>query len=390
MRILLISHTCQSRLEGQPRAHHLSRQPDVDLHVLAPDRWWEYTYWRNAQQPIDANFGFTVGKIRLPWAGPAQWYMHHYVGLAKLLREFKPDIIDLWEEPWGAVSVQTCRLRNKLLPNTKIVMETEQNVHKRLPPPFEQMRSYTLANADFAVGRSPEAIDILRSKGYAGPAEFVPNAADTGMFKPMDRAACRTKLQLDNKPDAFWIGYVGRFVEQKGLADLVAALALCPPNFQLLFVGEGPFEPMLREQIAALNLDPARVKFVPTVPMQTVPTVMNAVDVLALPSRTTQTWKEQFGRVIIEAHACRTPVVGSDSGAIPSVIGDGGLTFAEGSAAELATALRALASDPELRRSLGLIGQRQVHRTFNWDCVAEQMYGIYSRLLQPTTAVALA
>jgi glycosyltransferase involved in cell wall biosynthesis len=391
MRILLISHTCVSRLEGQPRARHLSRIADVNLHVLVPSRWWEYTQWRYAERPAPgAEFDYTVGQVRIPWAGPGQWYLHHYKGLAKLLREFKPDVIDLWEEPWGLVSVQACWLRNRLLPNTKIVMETEQNVDKRLPPPFEQMRSYTMANADFAIGRNPEAIEILRRKGYAGPAEVVPNAVDTDLFRPMDRAACRAELGMESGPDTYWIGYVGRLVEQKGGGDLLTALAACPPNFKLLFVGEGPFERNLRDQIARLRLDPDRVKFVPPVPLHQVATVMNAVDVLALPSRTTNTWKEQFGRVIIEAHACGIPVVGSDSGAIPSVIGDGGLTFPEGNAAELATALRALASDPELRHSLGAAGRRQANQAYTWDCVAEQMHGVYGRLLQPANAVAVA
>ncbi len=390
MRILMISHTCQSRLEGQPKAQQLARIPGVELHLVVPDRWWEYTRWRCPEPPVGAGFGFTVGKVRLAWGGPAKWYMHYYPRLGDVLRGFRPDVIDLWEEPWGLVSVQACRIRNRYLPGCKIVTETEQNVDKRLPPPFEQMRAYTLANADYAVGRNPEAVEILRRKGYTGPAEVVPNAVDADLFRPMDRAACRGELGLDGSPGTFWAGYVGRMVEEKGLADLVAALAHCPPSFRLLLVGGGDFEPALRAQAAALGLAPDRVRFMPAVPMPKVATVMNALDVLVLPSRTTPSWKEQFGRVIIEAHACGTPVVGSDSGAIPSVIGDGGLTFAEGNPAELATALRALASDPELRHSLGEAGRRQVHGAYTWDRVADQMHGIYDRLLRQPAAVAMA
>ena len=400
MRILMISHTCQSRLEGQPKAQHLARLADVDLHVVVPDRWWEYTRWRCPEPPTHSEFEYTVGKVRLPWGGPAKWYLHHYAGLGEVIRRFRPHVIDLWEEPWGAVSLQACRIRNRYLPDCKIVTETEQNVDKRLPPPFERMRRYTLANADYAVGRNAEAIDILRRKGYAGPAEVVPNAVDTDLFRPLDRAACRAELGLgtggvdgravDGQLDPFWVGYVGRLVEEKGLGDLVAALAHCPPHFRLLLVGEGDFEPQLRARAAAIGLDPGRVVIRPQVELPQVATVMNALDVFVLPSRTTATWKEQFGRVIIEAHACGTPVVGSDSGAIPTVVGDGGLTFPEGNPAELAAALRALASDAELRHSLGQAGRRQVYAAYTWDRVAEQMHGIYDRLLRQPAAVAMA
>ncbi len=67
---------------------------------------------------------------------------------------------------------------------------------------------------------------------------------------------------------------------------------------------------------------------------------MNAIDVFVLPSRTTPRWKEQFGRVIIEAQACGTPVIGSDSGAIPEVVGKGGWIVPERDPPGLANALR--------------------------------------------------
>ena len=134
--------------------------------------------------------------------------------------EFQPDIIDLWEEPWGLVSAQVCRLRNRLLPSTMILSETEQNIDKRLPFPFEQIRKYTLRNADYAVGRNEAALEVLRAKGYAGPAEVVPNAVDAELFHPMDREECRRALGLTG----FVAGYVGRLVPEKGLMEMIEAL----------------------------------------------------------------------------------------------------------------------------------------------------------------------
>ena len=91
------------------------------------------------------------------------------------------------------------------------------------------------------------------------------------------------------------------------------------------------------------------------------------LDVLVVPSHTTSTWKEQFGRVIIEALWCGVPVVGSDSGEIPWLIEltGGGLVFPEGDSGALAAHLRRLREAPELRRELAGTGRAAVERLFS-------------------------
>lgn len=386
IRVLLISHTCQSRTEGQPKARCLSRMPGVVLRVLTPDRWRHYGTWRAADRPAAGEFDCEVGRVRWPWVGPAQFYLHYYPNLARTLTEFRPDVIDLWEEPWGLVSAHACRLRNTLLPAAKVVAETEQNIDKILPFPFERFRAYTLRNADYAVGRNAAAVSILRRKGYTGPAEVVPNAVDAEMFRPLGpatRAAIRREMGLPES--AFVAGYVGRLVQEKGLADLVDALPHCPPDVRLLFVGAGPFRETLERRVRELGRV-QQVSFLPGRPLEQLPGVMNALDVLTLPSRTTPRWKEQFGRVIIEAHACGVPVVGSDSGAIPEVVGDGGLVVPEGDPAALARAFTELRSNPDPAREMGKAGRRQVEAQYTWERVAERMLTIYRRVTTSTQA----
>jgi glycosyltransferase involved in cell wall biosynthesis len=108
---------------------------------------------------------------------------------------------------------------------------------------------------------------------------------------------------------------------------------------------------------------------------------MNAIDVLALPSRTTARWKEQFGRVLIEANACGTPVIGARSGAIPDVVGGGGLTFPERDPKSLADAIRQLHADPADARKMGQSGRQQVDEHYTWERVAQRMYSIYQTLV---------
>src|SRR5207237_3927991 len=111
------------------------------------------------------------------------------------------------------------------------------------------------------------------------------------------------------------------------------------------------------------------------------PEYMNLFDVLALPSRSTAKWKEQFGRVLVEAMACGTPPVGSSSGEIPNVIVDAGLIFQEGDIAALAASLGSLYYDPELRQRLSTEGRQRVLEDFTHRKIAEQTVQLYSHVL---------
>ena len=378
IKILLISHTCQSPAEGQPKAELLHAMPDMDLRVLIPNRWKHYGQWRPVTFVDHAAAHYQVGKVRWPWVGRAQFYLHYYPELPKILRAFRPDVIDLWEEPWGLVSAHAVWLRDRILPGAKIISETEQNINRILPPPFEQFRRYTLKHADFVIGRSREALAITHAKGYRGPGEVVPNAVDAKLFVPMDRANCRRETGLADWCGAgdFLVGYAGRLVEAKGLEDLVAAVAQCPREVKLLFVGDGPFKAALESQIKQLGIMD-RVRMIPGVPPQKLPLLMNSMNAFALPSRTTKTWKEQFGRVIIEAHACAVPVIGSNSGAIPEVVDEAGLVVPESDPVALATAIGKLNADRNGATEMGRRGYERVHQQFSWERVAEQMARIY-------------
>lgn len=377
MRVLLISHTCQNH-EGQPKAWQLAQMPDLELMVLSPDRWFAYGEWKRAVPPQkNAPFRYVAGKALWPWAGKGQAYLHWYPGLARLMRSFQPDVIDLWEEPWGLVSAHACWLREHLMPQVKIVSETEQNILKNLPPPFEAFRHYTLQRADFCVARNHEATEVLRAKGFEGETRVVPNAVDAELFRPMNREECRAKLNLNG----FVVGYVGRLVEEKGLMDAVEALPRCAPDVGLLLVGTGEFQEALEKRAQELKLT-GRVRFLGARPTSELPSIMNAMDVLILPSRTTRSWKEQFGRVLIEAHACQVPVIGSDSGAIPDVVGQGGLVVPEGDAVAIAQAVETLRLNPAMARAMGEAGRRQVEAHYTWRRVAEKMYAIYQDVLR--------
>ncbi len=105
------------------------------------------------------------------------------------------------------------------------------------------------------------------------------------------------------------------------------------------------------------------------------------MDVLVLPSRTTATWEEQFGRVLVEALWCGTPVVGAESGQIPWVVATtgGGRTYPEGDVGELSRILDELAVDPLQRRSMVARGRKVVQETFSTEAVATTLAGVLDR-----------
>ena len=176
---------------------------------------------------------------------------------------------------------------------------------------------------------------------------------------------------------ALSVGYAGRLVESKGVFDLLEAASKLN-DVQLVFIGDGEARGELETRAGG------NVHFTGARPLQELPTLFSAFDCLVLPSRTTASWKEQFGRVLIEAAACGVPVVGSDSGAIPEVIGQGdramGLIFPEGDSSALAATLARLQNEPQLARALGETGAKRARAEFSWARGAQSLAEIYREL----------
>ena len=103
---------------------------------------------------------------------------------------------------------------------------------------------------------------------------------------------------------------------------------------------------------------------------------------MVLPSLTQPNWMEQFGRVLIEAMACATPVIGSDSGEIPNVIGDAGIVTPEGDVDALQRALLRLEADPALRARYAQAGRARALRLFTNDATASNIVGVYEQVLR--------
>jgi len=351
----------------QRKLEEMARQaPDLTLRVLVPPVWRDPARGElRLERAHVRGYELRVTPIRLN----GNFHLHHYPRLGRELREFQPDLVHIDEEPYNLATWQALWHTRRL--GARALFFTWQNIARRYPPPFSWGERWVLRRADCAIAGTQGAAKVWRAKGYRGPLAVIPQfGVDPDIFAPSP---------APRSTDEFVIGFAGRLVEEKGGAWLLESLAGLEGRWRLLIAGEGPQRPALIAQAERLG-SAARVTF-ETRASTEMPAFYQQLDALAVPSLTYPNWKEQFGRVIVEAMACGVPVVGSSSGAIPDVIGEDGLIVPEGDVEALRAALRRLMIAPDLRRELGQRGRARVLARYTQAQVAAQTVMVYRQVL---------
>ncbi len=155
-------------------------------------------------------------------------------------------------------------------------------------------------------------------------------------------------------------------VPLKGLSILIQAyarLVIQRPDLELVVIGrlrEGPTADLLRE----LDLTD-RVQFISDLTRQQVVEEYAKATICVTPSL-----YEGFGLPAAEALSCGAPVVATDGGALPEVVGDAGVIVRRGDVGALATALSQLLGDPARRLAMSEAGRRRAREAFDWDRAA--------------------
>jgi glycosyltransferase involved in cell wall biosynthesis len=366
----------------QRKLEELARRPDIDLACVVPPSWRQDGRDLKLQPAFTEGYELIVEPIR--WNG--NFHVFYFPGLGKQLSRLRPDLVHVDEEPYNLATFLATRLAVRH--GAQPLFFTWQNLYRRYPPPFRWFERYVLRHARHAIAGSVEAAKVLRLKGYEGPVAVIPQfGVDPSQFSPRAPAPRPMPANTGGKAEcAFTIGYVGRLVEEKGLWVLLEAVSRLEGEWRLELFGNGPLEAPLVNRAAALGLH-QRVAVRQAVPSTRVPDQLRRLDVLVLPSLTRPNWKEQFGRVLVEAMACGVPVVGSLSGEIPNVIGEAGLRFPEGDAAALRACLTELMESQERRSELGALGRARVLERFTHEKIAEATHRVYREMMgrgQPT------
>jgi glycosyltransferase involved in cell wall biosynthesis len=381
MKVLLLSKACVVGAY-QRKLEEIARQPEVQLTAVVPPEWHDERGVLRLERAHTTGYELRVEPIALN----GHFHVHYYPRLGQLIRQVQPDVVHIDEEPYNLATFQAMRAARRA--GARTVVFTWQNLRRRYPPPFSWMEQYVLAHADALLVGNSEGVEMWRTKGYRGLIEIIPQfGVDPEIFYRVERRTRQSKPSVllrrsARRPsrEGMVIGYIGRLVPQKGVDVLLEAVTRLQGPWELRILGSGPEQDRLEKMAQWLSVLP-RVSFDMPIPSTQMPYYYSGLDVLVLPSRTRPNWKEQFGRVLIEAMACGVVVVGARCGAIPEVIGDAGLTFAEGDLADLRTQLQVLLDDPARRQEMAQRGRQRVLDHFTQAQVAVRTVEIYRQVM---------
>lgn len=359
----------------------ISKKPDIKLSLFVSDvtdATCDALTALESEQPES----FTWRSLPRAFSEGATGHMASVVfgrGSGQAFRAERPDVVHVIGEASYLSTWQVRKFRNRYWPSVPMTLYAAQNVVMKFPPPFPAIERGTYGEVTEAFPITPAALSVLRKKGYAGPASLIPLGVDTTHFKPL-RESHRQSDSAD-----FTVGFVGRLETHKGVADLLTAVQLV--GCRAIFVGDGSLKADIEAAAAASS---GRIQLLGWTDHADLPSIMDRFDCLVLPSieivqRNLLPWigiplREQFGRVLVEAMACGVPVIGSDVGEIPYVIGDAGLTYKAGDASALMSAIRSLRDDAALLNKCAARGLARATREFAWDHVADLMVDRWRQL----------
>lgn len=362
MRVLRVYHG--GRIASHRQRELALADTGLDLTLVVPRNWLE------GSPKLDSEDGIRL--VELPVSKPGDVNRHGYKSTQQIPRtiaQVKPDLLDIHEEPFSVAARQWLAAAPPDLP---VVMYTAQNVDKRFPPPFDRYERAAHRRVAALYPCSRQAASVARGKGFTGLIDVLPLGYDDALFTPGSQSANDDELVL---------ALAGRLVPEKGIVDAVEILARVNATrpARLVVVGSGPEEATARQRAAKLGVSD-RLELVPWQPTAELAATYRSAHVVLVPSRPTETWVEQFGRVIVEAQASGAAVAGYASGSIPEVAGDAAVLAPVGAQGGLAEAIVELLDDPaayERRRALGL----ELCRSRTWTQVAARQVELYRRVV---------
>lgn len=231
MRVLMISKALVAGT-SQRKLEEIAKCPDVELTLVTPP------YWQSddgSKQVLERLYTRGYKMIVTPMALNGNFHLHSYPKLGKIMRELRPDVVHIDEEPYNYATFHAMRLSRQI--GARALFFTWQNLYRKYPPPFRQFELYCYKHTATAIAGNRDAEEVLRRKGYQGTIHVLPQFGfDTDIYK-------RNQPRTLRKPeDPFTIGFIGRLKEEKGLTLMVEALTYLPKNCRVVFIGHGPMK----------------------------------------------------------------------------------------------------------------------------------------------------
>ena len=369
LRVLFISHAYVVGV-NQGKLAAISQVAGVTVGLLAPSNWKALEWGRLL--PLESPYpNLQLYSAPVTFSGRVGAYFYAPWVLWQVVRDFKPDLIQVETEAFSLCAFEAAILAR--LMGLPMVIFGWENQLRQLSIARWQICQFVLKTAGAVIAGNRDGARVMQEWGYHGLLEVMPQmGVDPQFFAP-----------APNNSAIFRIGFLGRLAHSKGIDLIFTAVAKLRDRgiaSQIILCGSGPEEAALRQLAADLDIAEL-VTWRGAVPHSQAPTELSQFDVLILPSRSTDTWKEQFGHVLIEAMSMGIPVIGSNSGEIPNVIGREDLVFPEEDASLLSDILARAIDDPQWRQDVGLYGLARVHQLYTHEQIAQRSIALWEKVL---------
>jgi glycosyltransferase involved in cell wall biosynthesis len=296
------------------------------------------------------------------------------------MREHRPELIYVTYDPWSALFWQVVAAAAAFAPRALVVAGVKKNTYRRYPGVRGRAKD---AVARAGIGRVDHfiAASEMTARLYERVHGVAPDAisvatrvgVDTGVFWPRDEGVRRGGPLV--------AGYCGRLAEHKGVTDLVEAVAIARAGgaeveLELLGAGE------LRGPLMNRARSTPWLRVHDAVPSDEVAGFMRGLDLYVLPARVLPDHEEHDAHALLQALACGLPAIGTASGIIAEVLDHPDDAVVEpGDPDALASAIAAMAADPERRERLAARGRRVAEERYSLERVADRYAEIFSRLV---------
>lgn len=287
--------------------------------------------------------------------------------LHRLLSDFRPEILQIEAEPWTPAAATASYRANRL--GIPVAIFAWESVSR--PYTFFEgwRRNRTLGRARALIGGNRLAAALLSKARPDVPVTVIPQ---TGLMPPLEtRRPEHAELA---------IGFVGRLVPEKGLDSLFRACVKLHGRWTLSVVGSGPAQEQLEALAERLGIA-SRITWLGALPQESLKEIWPTLDCLVVPSRSTPQWVETYHPALVEAMGHGVPVVGTDSGALPDLIGNAGLVVPEDDVAAMTGALQRLADTPRDRIRFGREARLRVLAEYVDDALARRTLEFWGKVV---------
>ncbi len=380
MRVLVVSHTYISTINRDKWKRLVDLYDDITVDVIFPNRWPTCLFNHKVEQGVVHRHGrCRFRALDAVAAGNEVRYRYLWKELYLLLKELRPDIIHV-EQGVCALSYTQLYVCARLLGiKPKFIFFTWVNWKQKSRLSdyliWRWVERFNCAFSHGAITGNQEAKKIINKHLGRKPIIVLPQlGVSQKIFSPARKTSFLRKKR---------IMYLGRFVAEKGIFLLFNAFKSLREKidgWELVFIGRGPVEEQLKEEIIKNNMQKDVFIKQPVI-HEKLGDLYQLSDIVVLPSCDTLLWREQFGHVLIEAMACRVAVVGSSAGEIPHVIADAGVVFRQSDELHLANCLYLLMSDDALRSEYAKKGYERVMKLYTHEAIAHKTYSFWSQLL---------